>query len=163
VILLDIDGVLNPCPFSTERSKDWVFDPEFVAKCFQINASCEMARALLDLNHPIEWLTTWCMYDDSANQHIGPCIRMPRLKNNRTPYPDEGWWKLAVYNLKRLQFDGPIVWIDDDLAGAGLPVEYGKTAVDPLDPATLYVCPETDVGLTKAHIEAIAFFLGRFK
>lgn len=162
IIPLDIDGVLNPCPFNAERSKDWLFEPEFRSSPesgrFLLNLSKEMGQALLDLDCHIRWLTTWILDEDQANPNIGAALGWPKLPIIPiAPHgPSDFFWKpRAIKTL--LENPGPkVIWIDDDINSF---LQHFQP--DVLDPhkRLLTIVPESDIGLTKAHINIIKEFI----
>jgi len=162
--LLDVDGVLNACPYMPGMVQyDWNFDVDVNVGPFPMHMSTEMAAALLSLPMDLEWLTTWCMRPDNndANERIAPLLGLPRLPQHRAlprRFSQCSWWKRDVFDSLRERFPTrKIVWMDDDLS-AEMGLKRGSTHITP-DGLTLMVCPEPDVGLTKAHIETIREFL----
>jgi hypothetical protein len=159
IILLDVDGVLNPCPFKAEMSSDWKFEPTFTSKTgFKLNLSKEMGRAILDLNCNIIWLTTWILDEDFANPEVGVALGWDK---KATAHIDESktqfFWKTEKAR-EILSIPGSkIVWIDDDVNEF---INMFKNRFD-LDPHNrlLAICPDADVGLTKVHIDRIRTFL----
>ncbi|WP_182880436.1 HAD domain-containing protein [Microbispora sp. H10949] len=121
LVLLDVDGVLNP----TRRSS-----PRF--RRFMCVLESETCRLLLDPRHgaklraleraagaALVWATTW---GDLANEEIGPRIGLPALPVvpllGDPPRPagvNVKTWHVAEYVRDR-----PFVWFDDDLGAADL-------------------------------------------
>jgi hypothetical protein len=164
IIVLDIDGVLNTFVPVAERSADWKWDPEFRSDRdsgrFLLNLSTEMARALEKLGE-LRWLTTWIYNGDQANPNVGAHFgwNLPLLdivKDTTTPRvsiferPDP-WWKSNSIKKLCAEPGPPVVWIDDDIEW------FLRDGPQDLDPhhRLFCVCPDADVGITRAHIEMI--------
>lgn len=157
ICLLDIDGVLNPVPFG-RWPNEWIFEPSFVADRFHMNFSKEMLDALQALPMEIQWLTTWCQNPDRIEvyEYLEKPLGLPRFKvHHELPgrrFGQSTWWKHDV--VQRLLVQHPwhqrFVWIDDDLN------DFHADTLD--DNRVLTIRPETDRGITKAHIARIREF-----
>lgn len=181
LILCDVDGVLNACPYMPGMVLyDWDFDIDVSVGAFQLHMSSEMAAVLASQPAQIEWLTTWCMYPSrDANADIGSLLGWPEKPQNRQLpgkiQDHHGWWKKDIFDAKRREDPArKIVWIDDDLTSVMLsmgaeprtrfvgvqppPTPSGSVTITD-NGLTLLVCPEPDVGLTKAHMDIIRTFL----
>jgi hypothetical protein len=162
IILLDVDGVLNPFPF-TPGIHEWEFEPTFTSSAesgsWPLNLSKEMGRALVELGCEIQWLTTWILRGDFANSEIGrplgwePHVAMEVVATSNT----DPFWKVRTVK-KLLETSGPkVIWIDDE--GAKFINLFDDIAVlDPHD-RLLVVSTASSVGITKFHIEAIRAFI----
>lgn len=166
-ILLDIDGVLNPSPFAPHDSPDWKFEPQLKSSKasggFTLNLSREMAGAILGLGCDIQWLTTWGHH---AHFNVGmhfdwinyPVLAEPPESRGMYGGSTDWLWKpRAVMDFLKNPGD-KVIWVDDD---ADYYVAHWSEHGLVLDPHNrlLVVCPDTDTGLTKAHIESIREFL----
>lgn len=160
IILLDVDGVLNPCPFKAERSPGWAFEPTFRSNersgRWPLNVSKEMAQELLSITDDIRWLTTWC---DQAHPNIGGPVfgwpEFPVLQDHRK-FSRNFFWKPANVQDVTREPGPPVIWIDDDSAGY---VE--ACTLESLDPhgRLLVITPECDIGLTREHFARIREWL----
>lgn len=161
ILICDVDGVLNPVPFREKTSPDWKWEHTFRSTAdsggFNLNLSSEMGAAIEALGCDITWLTTWIVGQDHANSNIGKSIgwsfkSFPNIPEN--PYI---FWK--VMEVKRILANpGPkVIWIDDEA------IEFSELFADEweLDPHNrlLIINPETDIGLTKDHIDTMKVFL----
>lgn len=163
IILLDVDGVLNPCPFNKHpRGLEWKFEPEFRSSVesgrWPLNLSKEMGQALLDLKCEVRWLTTWIRDEDFANKDIGPALgwEHQRVCKISVRGMSDHWWKPRTVK-ELLQSPGPkVIWIDDDADGFAQHFDEGE-----LDPHNrlLIISPESDIGITREHIDTIKLFL----
>jgi hypothetical protein len=162
LILLDVDGVLNPFPF-TDIKRDWKFEPTFTSSIesgqFSLNLSKEMGQALLDLNCQIQWLTTWIRHEDFANPNIGKALDWPIQKEAQLVIAGltDPFWKVRTVK-SILSIPGPkVIWIDDDAARF---IEHFSdwSLLDPHDRLQIIV-PDPQVGLTKRHIQIINDFI----
>lgn len=153
ILLLDVDGVLNPVPFD-HADVDWPFEPSFMAGSFRMNFSKEMLDAIQRLPVQIQWLTTWCMdpcNNDVQNQ-LEPALKLPPYPYHHAPvFPTRGWWKLLV--VQKLLTEHPwsqrFVWIDDDIKDG---------TADLFDDRVLTISPASHIGVTRQHIELIKDF-----
>lgn len=165
-IYLDIDGCLNPVPFHPDSSSDWQFGPEFghlgvdldtlEPKCFLLNLSQEMARALEALECTIKWLTTWVKYDDKTapiRRALG-WDRMDSLDDlsHVVRRSDDNRWKLNSIRQVLAQPGAPVVWIDDELDRF-----LDGCVREELDPhhRLITLCPDLHVGITREALEVI--------
>lgn len=166
LLLLDVDGVLNPCPYHPDRSRDWE-DFELYASSEEsgrraLSLSKSMGQALLALECDIQWLTFWVRDADHANPEVGARLGWPTLPV--APFElrlsDYVWKFSAVRRL--LQEPGPaLVWVDDNADTDLHWVRQSDVLWDRLDPhgRLLAVSPVTNAGLTKAHVEQIKDWL----
>jgi hypothetical protein len=161
ILLLDVDGVLNPISFSSTDSFDWKFEAPFRSSeesgGWTLNLSKEMGQAIQSLDCEIRWLTTWILDADFANAEIGSALGWERLALCPfVKHKSDPWWKpRAVKDL--LQHPGPkVVWADDDI---NIFLQFFED--DELDPHNrlLAICPDPTVGLTKDDIDTIKEFL----
>lgn len=156
LVLLDVDGVLNPL----ERSAGY--------QRYRANPNGTVYRLLLNPRHgpmllelaeragaELVWASYWCA---DANDWIGPRVGLPRLRwvpiPPRDPAYTYGGWKAR--HVARWIGERPFVWLEDEadvpdaLAGA-----HGLG-----DHHVVYVDPST--GLTGEHVEqARAWLAGR--
>jgi len=158
--LLDVDGVLNALD---KRSKDWPHYETPVCRGYVIRyapALIERMDALVAADKvEIVWLTTW--WDN--------IIHLPftnwhgyRVANTEDEYNafrkfsgSYDWWKRPV--AQRLYTPGQkMIWTDDDLAFDRVSVEWVKSVY----PDVLGISPNTNHGLTPAHLDTIEAFLG---
>jgi hypothetical protein len=152
VVLMDVDGVLNPvCDAPPEHWGDWRPGPEGTGGLW----SASMADAVRDLaaRAELRWLTTWWDKTDRlAFLGLGPAP----VANTREEYLDRAggplsWWKLNV--ARRVLTEGrPVVWVDDDLAHDPRAVAWVRSVGTG---RLLPVCPDTQVGLTPYDVGRI--------
>lgn len=120
ILLMDIDGVLNPAPFDMNLSTDWFFEPSFrsdkASGEFILNLSREMGKAIMSLNAEIFWLSTWIKDIDSANPNIGKHMGWPNLPILPTINRNLNGGSFKREAVKEFIKDpGPeVFWIDDD-------------------------------------------------
>lgn len=165
ILLLDIDGVLSPFPFSAERSSDWKFEPEFIScvdgRMFRLTLSKEMGQAIAGLGCGIRWLTTWC---DHAHPNVGQHFGWPKYPVAGRPrgMSDFTWKPATVFDLVH-KHSGPLVWIEDeaeDYYEGYLKRAFEQTPLDNPD-RLIIVGPESKVGLTKDALEYVQDRLSR--
>jgi hypothetical protein len=151
LVLVDVDGVLNPArPAGLGYRRHWVF-PAGVAHRLLLNPS--HGRMLTDLADATGAELVWGSYwQNRANTWIAPRVGLPSLRFVPIPprwrpgaWSSPGWWKAR--HVAAWIGDAPFVWFDDDLTVigglAGQP-GLGRHLVVRVDPAT---------GLTDDHVE----------
>lgn len=159
VILLDVDGVLNACRVPDDMPGEYKSQ---VCNGWNIQwrqAIVDRLRKLHDEQHAeIRWLTTWA---EDANEHISPALGLPvDLTVVASPYgqhkcPRGEWWKLE-YAQAAYDRGDKVVWLDDDLAFDARTRAWLTTVHDR---RMLALAPDTEVGLTPEHLDAIEAFL----
>lgn len=157
VLFLDVDGCLSPIPLQSTEWGDWVeyprLDSPTPVPAAPIYLSQKMADELAALPVERRWLTTW---GEHANTRLCPLLGWESLYYS-DPYSwsNNVWWKLEVISA-HIQVDGrPFIWVDDWLSDY-LPVlgERLQSA-----PRRLLISPESRVGVTPLHIEAMRQFI----
>jgi HAD domain in Swiss Army Knife RNA repair proteins len=144
VLLLDIDGVLNPfaaahCPVGyTEHD---VFPGEEPVRLCRAHGEW-----IAELTGPFEvvWASAW---GRNANQLLGPLLGLPALAHvdfPPTPFPPA----MKVPSVIRHLRDRPAVWIDDVIT----PEAQTWAAARPTPTLLLAVDPAT--GLTRHTVDA---------
>jgi hypothetical protein len=164
ILLLDVDGVLNPVcldlPDGWRRGTfngyvlSW--DPTITDRLRRLHESGRVE---------IQWLTTWTT---DADRLLAEPMGLPRglrthARADAAPTGFlglfrgvAGWWKLTVAReVAAAEPDRRIVWIDDDLA---------EQAADTWDwlaanPHVLVVAPDLMVGLTHEQLDEIERWL----
>lgn len=150
-LFLDVDGVLNPwaaagCPpghaeHRWRRRKAWLSRTHGPA----LLALAE--RADLEL----VWASSWA---DDANTLVGAAIGLPPLPvvTFAGPHADTGPdWKFPA--VGRFAYGRPLAWFDDDFA---LRPGARTRFLTRRDPPTLLVPVDPAIGLTAAHLDAVA-------
>ncbi|RSN66842.1 MULTISPECIES: HAD domain-containing protein [Actinomadura] len=158
VILLDVDGVLNPFQRPSRRFKRHRCSPNGITYELWLNA--RHGPALLDLAEStgaeLAWASYWC---DNANMWIAPRIglpvALPYVPIPRFPGADEGVslgaWKarhVAAWAEGR-----PFVWFEDEpdaterIAAAPDVAEHLLVEIDPM------------TGLTDEHLRTAGDWL----
>ena len=184
IIALDVDGVINSFPTALRQgAPSWDDFKKFNCwtslhggRTFRITYSPTVIEHLLDLHTQglaeIRWLTTWgAEANDALSRGVGfpgnfSIIAERPEDADYTPLQtytvlseDEnrpGWWKfIAMLDLEAEHFDRKIVWIDDDIAFDSDAVQWIKSQGD----RVLGICPETDRGLTREHLDLITRFV----
>lgn len=172
ILVCDVDGCLNPCPFNPTTTRDWVWEPQFTSDepsgSFPLNLSREMADAITALNCDLRWLTTWGHH---AHRNMGARFGWPQYPVAAGPGDPGlvlpfGYWKHTSLWKPRAVFDllaepgPPVVWIDDDIRGY-LDINYEDLLGRELDPhdRLLAVAPVYDTGITRMHLEMVREWL----
>lgn len=116
LVLLDVDGVLNPARRTTLRHRrhDIVLD----GRTFRVLLSARQGRGLLALAEAtgaeLVWATTW---EDHANTEIGPRLGLPPLPViavNGDPGSRAGE-HFKTRHVAEYVAGRPFVWFDDSL------------------------------------------------
>jgi hypothetical protein len=151
LILLDVDGVLNPAGAHVAGyRRQWVF-PNGIAHRLQLNS--EHGPMLTDMADATDAELVWASYWRArANTWIAPRIGLPALRFIPIPTrirlsskpPSPGPWKAR--HAAAWAGRTPFVWFEDDTQVAGCLARepgLGKHLVVQVDPA---------VGLTGQHV-----------
>jgi hypothetical protein len=136
LLLLDVDGVLNPCEalphrrppgYQTHRLKPdcWIAQhdglPEHLVKPLRVWLNPAHGPALMRLPYELVWATTW---EHDANEWIGWRIGLPRTEDlpviefgdQDVIRPDGTYvktWRIVEYATGR-----PFAWVDDQIGDA---------------------------------------------
>ncbi|MEV4574347.1 HAD domain-containing protein [Nonomuraea jabiensis] len=155
LILLDVDGVLNPWH---RQGPDWL---SVTAVCdgvaYPVVLNPEHGPLLLQLAHEtgaeLVWATTWA---EHANREIGPLVGLPELPvipvntGTKAPHVHPKTPPVAAYVNRR-----PFVWFDDDLERADRQYLKRHENVDRF--RIIDVGPRK--GLRELHVEQAAAWL----
>jgi hypothetical protein len=143
VLLLDVDGVLNPygadCPAGFVEHALFPDGDEPVRLC----AAHGEWIAELAGRYDVVWATGW---GEEANRLLGPLLRLPRfpvVAFPAVPFPPEA----KVPAIDRLVGDRPAVWIDDLLGPAARDWAANRAA------PTLLLPADPAVGLTREIVD----------
>lgn len=160
IIVLDVDGVLNPWVFDPQDCPDWAFEKHRLDG-FQVYLSRDMCQALTDLRVDIFWLSTWMMDGDLCNSLIAPAAGLPQMPclpladytidSMYSNGPSSTEKKAAAMTLLVAKPGPKVIWIDDDA--------FDIQVFDPHE-RILRLVPNAAVGLTKDNIQEIQEILG---
>jgi hypothetical protein len=170
-ILLDVDGVLNPIPFSASDSSDWKFESSFISSKpsgrYRLNLSREMGKAIEDIGARIHWLTSW-----HTHAHFNIGLHFDWIDHPVLAYPPSqlgyGWsgyygesedrlWKARAVQRFLAEPGDKVVWVDDEADGLMAKFSNNAGNIDPHN-RLLIICPDEYVGLTRSHIGSIVEF-----
>lgn len=154
LLLLDIDGVLNPlckhCPEGYE-TRPYVLD----GRAFELLLNPAHGPWLGELAEAFElhWATSW---EDSANEAVAPLLGLPRLPYVTFPDPSSAnlTWKLPT--ISQYVGDRPCAWVDDDIHRDALLWAQ-------LRPSTLIVTTNPGIGLERAHVDELLSFAAELR
>lgn len=157
LLLLDIDGVLNPYG----ASRRWLDRSPYRKHSITVTRGDTYpvwldrghGKVLLDLveetGTELVWATTW---EHEANVRVGPKIGLPEL-----PVVEFGHylhtleWKFGP--VLRYAGDRPLAWFDDDFAYNRVPRDWFLQKRG--DRPTLLVDVEPHLGLVEANLDAV--------
>lgn len=115
LLLLDVDGVLNP-----SASRKWLDNSEFTKRnttvsngfTYPVWLNRKHGKQLLNLcdenGLDLVWCTTW---EDEANEFIGPRLGLPQLPVIKFGFNGMTWKFGSVLDYAQ---DRPLAWLDDD-------------------------------------------------
>ena len=147
VLLIDVDGVLNPIAASPPPGFKRLEQDGFI---FSISEQHGLELVALRKVFEIVWASTW---EESANRSIGPALSLPELPFIDLSGPRSGMtWKLGP--VSRFVGDRPLVWIDDELYDDAFDWASRREA------RTLPIKPNSSVGMRSGHFEQIREFGG---
>ena len=116
VILLDVDGVLNPMPqYGSVPNDNWPDWQRSMADGFTLWTSAIMASKIAALGD-VHWLTTW-NEDDAANKMLSPLLGIGPFPvaaspSDRLVFGDEYWKPRAAAQFAEKH--SHVIWIDDE-------------------------------------------------
>lgn len=158
--LLDIDGVLNALtdrdtlehPHWTDLVKKPVrtsFDVEYdlVMSTTVVNFVKDQAAAGTD----IQWATTW---QSDANMFVAPAFGLPVLPVGAEALGMSDYHYKERAALAAIDAGRPLIWTDDDAIRRVVRMEIEES-----DVPHLLIEPDPRLGLTPAHLDAIAAFI----
>lgn len=118
LLLIDVDGPLNPMPTTSGRRKGYTrhrMSP--VGGTYTVYLNHDHGAQLQALPFELVWCTTW---EHEANEWIGPHLGLPKLpfiefdKEWKLPSRPDGTyfktWEVVKYAAGR-----PFAWIDDEI------------------------------------------------
>lgn len=147
LLLIDVDGVLNPSMSNSEAkrrgfmtrhahdSHGWRY------RLFLHNDHGRWLKAMTD-QFELVWATTW---EHTANVAIGPKIGLPELPVVEFDFVQDQDSK--VPGIVRFTQGRPFVWLDDDAT------DYDRELLEQ-NPKGLLIDIDHRVGLTPEHLEA---------
>lgn len=168
-LFFDVDGVFNALPWKHTDlvgETGWQTWEKVKVNGFTITYSPELVAAVNTIaardDVEVHWLTTWC---DKAASMIAPALGI-----NGVDWPVIGtdadvdhkslhrWWKFDLLRTELFEDESPVVWVDDDMLSAAAQVfnlySWSNERAD-----LLQICPDIELGITRAHIEEIVKFL----
>jgi hypothetical protein len=151
MLLLDVDGVLNP--FAVRPRAVPAGFVEHAIQGYRVLLSARHGEWLTSLADRFElvWATTW---ESEANIEIGPRIGLPRLPwIGFGDVEREGGWKVPA--IDRFATGRPLAWIDDDIERTAEAWARNRSA------PTLLLRSDPGVGLVRRHIKALERFAYR--
>jgi hypothetical protein len=161
LLLLDVDGVLNP--YAMEQRVAGAFEDfeAHEARGFQLRLSRAMGRGLLALSAELCWATTWA---DTVDRDVAPYCGLPAgLRVVARPPVEPAAlvtnWKLVQVRQLVEAAKRPFVWVDDDAfdwPGPGGEDPRAWSARCPLP--HLLLSPDPTTGLTPGQLEEIGAF-----
>lgn len=176
LVLLDVDGVLNPIAESSEaldraphgELEDWVTDLFTIRRVeytVRVHRSvCDFLRRL-HAAADVRWLTSWS-HSDRCNSVIAPLVGLPELPiecyeryRHWSKYVDPAsldWWKLsAARGAARREPDRLLLWADDDIRFSPWAVQWVRDASRGRPAPVEAIVPDRHLGLTMQDMDRI--------
>jgi hypothetical protein len=154
LILLDVDGVLNPAFSSSQRSRLWHHDGWRHAQAwsggreYPLFLNPEHGRWLRDVaaeaSAELAWASTW---ENLANQYVGPVLGLPPLAFAPAPLHHKAR-SVVEWTAGR-----PFAWLDDSEAELA---QAGRLAAGQ---PHLCVLVDESTGLTQEHLSQVRAWL----
>ena len=162
LLLIDVDGVLNPFDMDHDLAPELGFELYRITvhdgRCFSVLLNPIHGAWLNELaaDFDLVWATTW---GHEANELIGPKIGLPALPVIEPVR--RGLYRIEKFDPARKFVRGrPFAWIDDNF-------EYGvhdwAARRNRAGWPALLVRPNPEVGLTEAHIQTLREFAEQLK
>ena len=155
LLLLDIDGVLNPFRMGDDLAPGYALYPVTVADGRALTVRLTPAHGpwLRELAADFElvWATTWAA---QANTHIGPLLGLPVLP---VIVPvRRGIYRTEKYEPARRFVKGrPFAWVDDAFELAVVELARNRNRVGR---KALLVTSDPAIGLTRAMVDQLHAF-----
>lgn len=156
-VYVDVDGVLNAVT-SSPPAWGWGAHSDAVVNGFPIRWSPELVEVLNEVTAApgVEayWLTTW--------EHDAPKMLAPAIGLKGEDWPvvgtehhyslelQNGWWKLVALRDHLGDFDGPVLWLDDDIRFDPVARRWLAEA-----PNVTAMSPRTELGITRRQARII--------
>ena len=149
LVLLDVDGVLNPARSQPGYGRHWVFPNGLPHRMLLNRQHGPMLVALAEVTGAeLVWASYWRA---RANTWIGPLVGLPHLRFVPIPtrlglgaMPAPGPWK--AHHVAAWTGRVPFVWLEDDVNVDGCLADESD-----LGPH-LVVRVDPDFGLTREHV-----------
>lgn len=150
LLLVDVDGVLNPFPHGPADPTPEGFDP-YVLDGYHVWLSPTHGDWLRELATVFElvWGTTW---EDRANVLIAPILGLPTLPVVHFDRSGGGWVEKLPDVRVFLDHDRAAAWIDD-MHG---PAEFAWADARPAP--TLLIHTDGRVGMTRPDVDRLLHF-----
>ncbi|WP_248958634.1 HAD domain-containing protein [Sphaerisporangium perillae] len=149
LVLLDVDGVLNPARRHTLRLRRYecVLDGQAYRILLNARHGAKLSELARDTGAELAWATTW---EHHANEQIAPRIGLPALpviKVNSDPGTRAGE-HFKTRHVAEYVAGRPFVWFDDSLGAADWHYLKDHPGVDEF----LLVDVDPRTGLTEGHL-----------
>lgn len=150
LLLLDIDGVLNPTYPDRTEFTDFTHVETPWSNFFLSPEQGELLRRLTKFVD-IVWATSWVDY---ANEHISPFYGLPQLPV--IYFTPEGAESLKIQNIIEytVEHNKPFIWVDDEIEDTFYSNIQQKCGHEHFE----LITTNPDIGLTKKHVAQIYQF-----
>lgn len=145
VLLIDIDGVLNP--YAADLCPAGFVEHDLFPGEAPIRVCARHGQWLRELSavYQLAWVSAW---REHANRLLGPLLDLPPLDTVPLPVPPFApSSKLAP--VARYAGDRPLAWLDDEISNQTRAWRDARTA------PTLLVDVDPRIGLTRAHVKVL--------
>jgi len=144
LLLLDVDGVLNPYPDCPEGFAEYVFFPEDDEPVRLCTRHGEWLSELAD-HFSLAWASSW---EDEANVHLCPHFGLPTMPFVTLP-PTPFHPSAKVPAIDAFVGPRPVAWVDDIVTREAR--AWARRRVAP----TLLVDVDPAVGLTRNAVDEL--------
>jgi hypothetical protein len=154
IVLLDIDGVLNPMGIAADREEDFTkVDAGWVSWMLALEWHGKMVRQIHE-QAKIVYVSSWEDDSNVASEFFElpefEYVHFPRNKEDMTGKT----WKIPTIEKYAEKHDNPIVWIDDEVVDDAF--EWAKNR-----PNTLIIKTDPDIGYTEEDHKKVMEFISQ--
>jgi hypothetical protein len=150
LLLLDVDGVLNPIGrLPSDGVPDGFHEHRIAGLRVLLNPSHGVWIRELATRYEVAWATSW---EHDANDLIAPLLGVPVDLPVVTFEASDAGWMVKLPAIAAFAADRPTAWVDDQISDAD------RAWADARQAPTLFVSTDSRIGWTRDHIDQLLTF-----